>query len=864
MRAGKTRPRGAALFIFIVVFIGGALTGTLIYERIADFETARKKRAQSRAAENARDSLVNYMLARSARPLNIARPIGRKIPPRLLMLPCPDNLGDQNLDGTQDPSCGADGTRADAVRGILDSGSRFGRLPYRTKFSAAPPDNDELNDGLGEDFRDPHGNRLWYAVSQNFVPSANPKPLNLHRLDSVGGGWLSVVRAVPRGISGVPPSLSAVETRAAAVVLAPGKHRPGRLPEEFLFTASLSRGAVNPSLYFESRGGQSNADADGVFILGRADRDFDDSLAYISFGELLNPRGAFMRGYRAYTGASGVHNAPVAGSPLAGIYRALADWKNVFGFYPPPAANTARHIETMRRHCAASQTETAGAGAAASGQPFLLPATAEVFVSGAAETVTATLRADSAVLAARGVEISSAAPVSAIVNDSAAVFQTVTLARYARATLFSGARVVVKASVLRTVLGSVFVPAGAALSLAGAASVSFPTKTPLASPGAARGWFPQHRRTAATVSRDGGVLNFRAATAAGFLGETRITSAANTITMRSSGVLTLPAGGRIKIEQDYGGLNYFHRGADAVYEHDGTVFAFPENDYKPPRRDFIKRNFVLLLLSDSETGAGLFRQTIYAPQVVYPWRAKTSPSAPAVSRDNLHPYPPCFDSREMRTAEKTFVENQNIYYAVSPGCRYGSPERCGENGFTVAAESGTQIAAAAPFAFSHSFTATVRFRGGAEQIVFTRGAADRNLTLAEKSFLSADDNTRFELPPGFAFAAGQTATVRAGARITAGDRTRIENAEAVLIYSPAPARHVRCAPGMPPPSLGTAGTLTLAAQGGPGADLTVPCQWLDDGENADGDLDYIVRPLRAKAPAFNDFFMFFGGRVRID
>ena len=120
--------------IFIVVILGGAITGGLTHRVLAsihhDKQTRQKVDAQNIAL--ARDMLADYMLVRSARPFNVARPGGSPIIPRLLMLPCPDNLGDRNLDGSQDPTCGGD--IEGVTNGILISGSRFGRLPYRARF----------------------------------------------------------------------------------------------------------------------------------------------------------------------------------------------------------------------------------------------------------------------------------------------------------------------------------------------------------------------------------------------------------------------------------------------------------------------------------------------------------------------------------------------------------------------------------------------------------------------------------------------------------------------------------------------------------------------------------------------------------
>ena len=837
------RRRGVVAVIFVVVFVGGGITGGAVYERLSAIRGAEDERAAAarQAAGDARRTLADYMLFRSARPFNIARPGGSAIAPRLLMLPCPDNVeGDNNLDGTQDATCGADsGSKNNITNGVLASGARFGRLPNRQKHSTAVGES-EISDGLGGEFRG-GGGALWYALSQHFAPSRDGAPLNLHRLDSRGDKWLSVVRFAP----GRTPPLLTVNARAAAVVLAPGRSIAGRPQEEFVATASLDLSGVPASLYFESAGGESNADANGVFVRAPPAREFDDYSDYIGMNEMLDADGRFMRDYLVFAGVGAAHNAPAAASPLAEIYAALAEWKNFFGFYPPPAANIAAHLEERRRHCAESRTAES---ARVSVSELALSAAAETMLSApsATGTIAATLQADAGFLTAHSATATLVLPLSAVVGDAAEIIAgQITVAPRARLTLFAGTTIFADAALLERVGSSFALPPGATVSLA-AAEVFVAKQTPLSFAGMQSGWLPEHHRTTTIIARDGARLKIQAPTAAGFLGGATLTSAAATSVFVSSKARLILEGG-IKIEKDFAHLKFLYE--DAILHSDNATTTLRQAEqYKPLPSSFARRNFVALLFADLPRG-GL---TTHAPKVLYPWR--DNETTDNVSRDNLHPYPPCFDSRGMTRRARTFIEDHNIYYAVAPGC--GDGGACGGAGITVSVAAGAQFAAPLPFTLAHSYTATLR---GGEEVAIDRGKAERDLRIdGEFSLPLGAPPAAARLTAGFVFKSGEAIVVPAGAVVSAGSRTQIEDARALLIYSPAPLANTRCLRGMPAPYI--AAGATLAAQGGSGADLTTLCQWLDDDENADGDLSFVIRPSAENARV-NDYFMLFGGRV---
>ena len=111
-------------------------------------------RDEKKVAE-AQQSLLQYMLLRSQYPYDIARPGGNPIHPRLLMCLAPIMWAMWALAvaikfrRTQDATCAAKPpSSGNIVNGILSSGSRFGRLPW--KLGTALSAKNEINDGLGE------------------------------------------------------------------------------------------------------------------------------------------------------------------------------------------------------------------------------------------------------------------------------------------------------------------------------------------------------------------------------------------------------------------------------------------------------------------------------------------------------------------------------------------------------------------------------------------------------------------------------------------------------------------------------------------------------------------------------------------
>ena len=827
-----------------MLLVGVGLTPSLLYDAPERLKQLKSKQIlQDRIAlRDARRALMQYMLLRSQQPFNIARFRSSSIEPRLLMLPCPDNLGGSNsdniLDGLQDATCNADGGSAgDITNGVLDSGSRFGRLPHG--FDVLPTER-EVNEGLGSDFRNHNGDRFWYALSRHLAPSEpnHRRALNLHRLSTLDDGWLKVARTA---------TTLTIASRTAAVVIAPGEIQPHRPAEEIIFKVSLSLSEVNPSLYFESA---DNADSDGIF----SDKEGGYPVANIRLEELLAPESNFMDSYKTAAGAGATHNAPLQDSPLAEIREAILHWKDFFGYYPSPAANVSVHLDSHFRHCNILRSDVAHNNAIGGGE-LILPAAiiAAMPLPTTLAIASLSLTADAGFLTAQAM---------AVVLSTA----TITLARYSRLTLTAGTPLLAKTAILQSLTSGYGISAGATVSIV-VATISIAVETPLFSDGIQVGWFPEHSRTTMNVSPDNRKISLAIPTDAGFLSGGKIISTIGTIetvTLSSRDVLLLSKA--VKIEKDYDDLKFLFYVNTTVRIKSGVSVSLhiltEAKKYRPSSDTYDRRDFVVRLLSDAVYGSST-KTTIIAPKIIYPWQDTNS--GPIVRRDSLHPYPPCLDSRSFSRSARTFIANQPMHYAVAPGCGHSDPQRCGSGGITVSLNPGAQISFAESFPLSNSYTLTlpnfaIRLTGNAT-ITIQNGIArnNGNISLTRPLQIPLGESAAI-FPANYSFADGTSVQIPAQATIVGGGRSRVENAEAVLIYSPGPLPHAGCAAGMP--SLGL--TLAVATQGKISGDLTNFCEWLDDDENADGDLHYIARAPSLELRQSNDFLMFFGGRMVLE
>lgn len=865
------------LFFLLTAF---SMSGLLLDDTASYFETVRKEhiRESREKTREARDALALYMLLRADRRFALARGSTGSVTPRILMLPCPDNIGDGNLDGSQDVSCSGVGSASDVVNGVLDGGSRFGRLPWRTKnlLNSSGGINHSLNDGIDIDVHDAFGNRLWYALAHNLAPSpdASPitldarMPMNLHRLMTREEGWLTVV-----GAYGQP-----VAEKVAAVILAPGKAQHPRPQEQMLITVTVlnhttdvaaAGGMLSPQRYFEAYTvstfgtvtltyAVANYNTDGTFIHvpPPVNGEYDDEVIYLDMHQLVNHTRWFVRAHARQSGVTDLHNAPKR--MLAQVTAVLAAYYDMFGFYPTPARlDNAAHLSQRDRHCARYDSGAA-LSAALSASVQLAPAAAVTVAatfSGSVLPPTLTVVATGSVafLLRSATQVAAAAAVR--YADQMLTVATLSLARHARLTLHD-ARLVLTAGALQHLTATLFqLAAGAEAVLHSTHIAAIPQNTPLAPSGALLGWLGEHALPLRRAGNDGHTFVLQGETRAMFAQATTLTTATQSIALYSGDVLTLAAGERLRLEQDYHQVQAM---AMQVFYADGATAAFTA--VRPSEKGFNQRQLMAWLLTDAVRGT----TTLAAPLVLFPWRAKIG-SHSADSRDNVHEYPPCLDTRNFFSrAFQEKVKDHPITYAVAAECHYGGdPATCGRSGgLVVSVAVGAVVALPQPFTLTHSYTATL---GNFLTLTLLNGVPQGGAVTLPYAMtfpvLEAGGATLagFKISAGYVLAGGVPVAFSAGTPLVGGSRTRIENVPALLIYSPAPLSRVRCA-NPPVPVL-----RELFNQQTHADDITNLCYWLDDSENADGDTFFVIYappPLKL-ATQRNDYFILMGGRVRV-
>ena len=351
------------MLIFIIVYLGMGWTSAMLGDLPGEIETHkhRQRDTTNHTLATAAHALEVHALTRSGNVLAIAAGKAPSVKPRLLMLPCPDNVGDKDLDGSQDPTCAAQIDGNNHTNHILKSGSRFGRLPWRSQRINAV--DKSINDGIDQDLRDSHGNRLWYAVSRNLVaPSTEVYTmLNFHSLAAQKDGWLQVTDKA--GIT--------VNNKVAAVVLAPNRIS-GRasVNETRLQTLTLNydvdvkdeNGRLYPPKFFQTYTSASatvrNSDYDGKFVYDINAKFGDDQIHYTSLDDWQDEAKFFYRSYQQYIGFNNIHNQPTANSLLEETQTLIKNYADFFGFFPPTATTLTVNNE-YARHCEVPTLTTA-------------------------------------------------------------------------------------------------------------------------------------------------------------------------------------------------------------------------------------------------------------------------------------------------------------------------------------------------------------------------------------------------------------------------------------------------------------------------------------------------------------------------
>ena len=237
--------------MLLVVMLFGMAAALLVYGMVDTTSLAAQRDIRTQAAlAQAKDALIGRAVSDSNRPGS---------------LPCPDFD-----DGTLNPLNAPNDGIADVMFGN-DCPSYIGRLPWKTL-------------GL-PDLRDSDGERLWYALSNNFRDDDSAQPINS---DTKGN------RTVNHGSTAVVFTLE-----AAAVIFAPGASLAAQIRDTVPALCPTNPAIVTPfarnlcaANYLDAAGvGANNAAAGeaGPFVSAQRSDTFNDRLLVITTAELMTP-----------------------------------------------------------------------------------------------------------------------------------------------------------------------------------------------------------------------------------------------------------------------------------------------------------------------------------------------------------------------------------------------------------------------------------------------------------------------------------------------------------------------------------------------------------------------------------------------
>ncbi|MGB8337304.1 MAG: hypothetical protein WCD07_10040 [Burkholderiales bacterium] len=239
------KQRGVILLILLIILGTGAMYALLRTLNQNNLQTERDKKT-TEALALAKQALIGYAVSMNLQPTAAARPGD---------LPCPD----LNDDGNSDSSCGS-------AAGSSQS-SRLGRLPWKTL------DLPDLRDGYGE--------RLWYAVSNNFKTNTRREPLNRNTY-----GTITV-----RDPAGNVIHNGTNTTGAIAVIIAPG----APITRLGVLQVRSGAGVNSPINYLDIAQNEDNADfSDGALngfiqgVLSNADSlVINDKISVVTYQDLM-------------------------------------------------------------------------------------------------------------------------------------------------------------------------------------------------------------------------------------------------------------------------------------------------------------------------------------------------------------------------------------------------------------------------------------------------------------------------------------------------------------------------------------------------------------------------------------------------
>lgn len=176
------KQQGAALLVMLIILVIG-ISAILVSSLKSSALTLKRDERTAEVLAQAKEALIGYAV-------NFNTVSGRPGD-----LPCPDT----NNDGYQEASCGnASGSTGQALR--------IGRLPWKTL-------------GL-PDLRDGSGERLWYAVSNNFKYNTRTTCTNSNLSGCLGSDTVGTITVY--GSDGSIQNTGNTSTGAVALIIAPG------------------------------------------------------------------------------------------------------------------------------------------------------------------------------------------------------------------------------------------------------------------------------------------------------------------------------------------------------------------------------------------------------------------------------------------------------------------------------------------------------------------------------------------------------------------------------------------------------------------------------------------------------------------
>jgi hypothetical protein len=311
MAGARARQHGIALLLMLFLLFGVGATVVLSSWNTTQLRLEKNRQTQI-ALQQAKAALLAYAIS--------VYPVGNSRPGDL---PCPDT----NNDGKKETSCGNSS-------GSTGQTNRLGRLPWKDL-------------GL-PDLRDGDGERLWYAVSNNFKENTRHLPLN-----SDTSGTISVT-----------DSSGTVTSNVIAIIIAPGpplQRLNASAPQD-----RSSAGENNPVNYLDASANEDNADfidsTTNGFINGEI-RDtqnrllVNDNLLVITYGDLMPylekqvATSVFncLTAYAAYnTGYNNMGRYPWAADLSASALNNYSDANNtLFGRLPDSMLNSAATSANM-------------------------------------------------------------------------------------------------------------------------------------------------------------------------------------------------------------------------------------------------------------------------------------------------------------------------------------------------------------------------------------------------------------------------------------------------------------------------------------------------------------------------------------